>query len=243
MSTTQELLWRIPTVSVSASQVEHLTQTLEQRLRHIAKTHQDARLSTSLAAEDMVLTDALSRVAPHIHLFTLATGRLHQQTTDMVQTVQDHYGLRIQQVAPDALAVAQMVSTHGLDGFYESETARQACCQVRKVLPLEQALRGASAWVTGMRREQSVTRAQVEFEAFDERHQLVKFNPIYDWHEDEVWAYIAHHGVPIHPLHHKGYPSIGCEPCTRPIRASEDVRAGRWWWLNQNHKECGLHVK
>ena len=243
MSQALASLWRVPEVSLTPAHIAQITHTLEQRLRRIDEQHADARLSTSLAAEDMVLTDALARVAPRIRLFTLATGRLHQETIDMVQTVQNHYGLVIHQVAPDPLAVADMVTTHGLNGFYDSETARQACCQVRKVQPLAKALEGATAWVTGMRREQSVTRAQVDFEAVDDAHQLVKFNPLFDWREDEVWAYLAHHRVPVHPLHHTGYPSIGCEPCTRAIRAGEDVRAGRWWWLHQTHKECGLHVK
>lgn len=236
------VLWRIPVMTVPAERIQELADTLDQRLSSILARHADVRFATSLAAEDMVLTDAIARSARGIRLFTLATGRLHQETLDMVDQVWQHYQLPIRQVRPDEAEVAGFIDQYGLDGFYESEDAKKTCCGVRKVRPLNRALTGARAWISGQRRGQAMTREALQFEEFDDSRQIPKFNPLYDWSEAEVWSYLQCRDVPINPLHRRGYPSIGCEPCTRAIRAGEDVRAGRWWWLHQESKECGLHV-
>ncbi len=243
MSLSPQDLWRIPQPSVSAEHVLNLTRHLEARLAQWASLYANLCFSSSLAAEDMVITDALSRAARATRIFTLNTGRLNAQTLAMIPSIHSRYGLIVETHEPDPQALAAFVQEHGLDGFYESEKARHACCQVRKVQVLDRALAGAKAWITGMRRVQSTTRTEVELQSWDDQRSLHKLNPLFDWSEGEVWAYLAHHQVPINPLHQKGYPSIGCEPCTRAIRQSEDLRAGRWWWLNQNNKECGLHVK
>ena len=243
MSLQPQDLWRIPHPSVSEERVLNLTSRLESRLTEWASLYTSVSFSSSLAAEDMVITDALSRAARGTRIFTLNTGRLHAQTLAMIPAIRSRYGLVVEALEPDPKALEAFIQEHGLDGFYESEQARHACCHVRKVQVLDRALAGAQAWITGVRREQSTTRTEVELQSWDDQRSLHKLNPLFDWSEGEVWAYLTHHQVPINPLHHKGYPSIGCEPCTRAIRLNEDLRAGRWWWLNQNSKECGLHVK
>jgi phosphoadenosine phosphosulfate reductase len=237
------VLWSIPTVELSAAQMEARAHELTVRLRSIVAQHKDVRFATSLAAEDMVLTHAIARAGLGIQLFTLDTGRLHQETLDFMATIEHHYGITIRKVAPRPGDVEAYIAKYGLNGFYESEAAKKACCEVRKVIPLNAALSGADAWLSGQRREQAVTRAQLEFEERDEARGMAKFNPLFDWSEAEVWSYLKQEQVPIHPLHLRGYPSIGCEPCTRAVKAGEDIRAGRWWWLQQDSKECGLHVK
>ena len=189
------------------------------------------------------MTDGIAKSAKSIHIFTFLTGRLHAETIEMKETVENHYGLLIDAVEPRAQDVQAFIAQHGLNGFYDSEEAKKNCCYVRKVKPLELSLNGADAWITGLRRSQSVTRNELAFQELDEVRGIPKFNPIFDWTDDELWAYLAWQKVPLHPLHQKGYPSIGCEPCTRAIRADEDLRAGRWWWLNKESKECGLHLK
>ena len=144
-------------------------------------------------------------------------------------------------MTPEAAAVERYVSEHGRDAFYESVDLRRECCRIRKIEPLNRAISGADAWLTGQRREQSATREELPFEEFDRNHQIAKFNPIYDWHEVDVWAYVEAHQVPVNALYQQHYPSIGCEPCTKPVRLGEDIRAGRWWWENKDTKECGLH--
>ena len=145
-------------------------------------------------------------------------------------------------VEQDTLQVNTYIQERGLNAFYESEEAKKACCAIRKVIPLNKALVGADAWLTGQRREQAVTRTDLEFEEFDDDRNIAKYNPIFDLSEKQMWSYLQTRQVPIHPLHKKGYPSIGCEPCTRAVKEGEDIRAGRWWWLQQDSKECGLHV-
>jgi phosphoadenosine phosphosulfate reductase len=161
----------------------------------------------------------------------------------MKKKVEDHYGIVISALEPEAQDLEAYISQYGLNGFYDSEEAKKKCCYVRKVKPLELALNGAKAWITGLRRSQAMTRHELAFEEIDEVRGIPKFNPIFDWTDDDLWAYLAWQQVPLHPLHQQGYPSIGCEPCTRAIRADEDLRAGRWWWLNKQSKECGLHLK
>ncbi|WP_281971708.1 MULTISPECIES: phosphoadenylyl-sulfate reductase [unclassified Polynucleobacter] len=232
----------MPESHVTLAQVDHLFERLVTRLKQIADKYQDVRFATSLAAEDMVITDAIAKENIRIQLFTLNTGRLHQSTLDMHQLVQEHYKIHIQAIEPNSELVKQFVLERGLNGFYHSEDAKKKCCDIRKVQPLQKALQGADAWLTGQRREQAVTRAQLEFEEQDQARGITKFNPIFDFSEKEIWAYLQKRQVPIHALHLQGYPSIGCEPCTRAIKQNEDIRAGRWWWLQQDSKECGLHV-
>lgn len=234
--------WSIPTDISSESESRDKAVTLKKRLLDIASRFTNVRFATSLAAEDMVITDAIARSKAKIQLFTLATGRLHQETVDMTKTTEDHYGISIAKVYPEDSDVQDFVDQYGMNGFYDGEVAKKACCGARKIKPLNAALLGADAWLTGQRREQSTTRVELNFEELDDARGIAKFNPLFDWTESDIWAYIKQENVPIHPLHLKGYPSIGCEPCTRQVRKGEDIRAGRWWWLQSDSKECGLHV-
>ena len=242
MSGSAPALWHLPTASLESQAIEAHGDILRNRLLSIAGTHADVRFASSMAAEDMVLVDAIATSGAPIAIFTIDTGRLHDETLSMVELTERHYGIRIARVAPSDGEVRAYVERHGLDGFYDNEDARKACCQVRKVVPLNFALAGASAWLTGQRREQAVTRTQLALSEMDEARGITKYNPLFDWSQDVVWSYLRHRTVPLHPLHRQGYPSIGCEPCTRAIRSGEDIRAGRWWWLRQESKECGLHI-
>ena len=234
--------WSIPTSTLSAAELAEKSTILKQRLADITKRFSDVRFATSLAAEDMVITDAISKANASIKLFTLATGRLHQETIEMVKKTEYHYGLSITKVYPLESDVQAFIDQYGMNGFYDGEEPKKACCGARKIKPLNTALLGADAWITGQRREQSTTRTELHLEELDEARGIAKFNPLFDWSESDIWAYIKQEGVPIHPLHLKGYPSIGCEPCTRQVKKGEDIRAGRWWWLQSDSKECGLHV-
>jgi phosphoadenosine phosphosulfate reductase len=199
-------------------------------------------LASSLSAEDMVLTDLIVREKLPIGVFTLETGRLAPETFDMIAKAETHFGIGIEAYRPDPAAVAAYVADHGRDAFYESVELRKACCDIRKVAPLKRALAGKAAWITGQRRSQGVTRSNLPAREQDAVHGLEKFNPLADWSWEDVLAYVAARDVPINPLHARGYPSIGCDPCTRAIRPGEDPRAGRWWWEQSDSKECGLHV-
>ncbi len=211
-------------------------------LATVANDFSPAVFASSLAAEDMVLTDLILRSGLPIEIFTLETGRLHAETLAMVDRIKQTYGYEVKLFKPDAAAVDAYVSQNGLNAFYDSVEMRKECCRIRKVEPLNRALTGKKAWVTGQRRAQSATRAELALQEHDEAHGMAKFNPLADWSEEDVWHYIRENGVPYNALHDKGYPSIGCEPCTRAIQPGEDVRAGRWWWENPESKECGLHV-
>lgn len=211
-------------------------------LEGIAANFSPAVFASSLAAEDMVLTDLILRHQLNIEIFSLETGRLHTETLAMLDKVKAQYGYEIALFRPEPIAVDAYVASYGLNGFYESVEARKECCRVRKVEPLNRALNGKKAWITGQRRAQSSTRSDLAVQEDDAAHQMQKFNPLADWTEADVWQYIRSKNVPYNALHDKGYPSIGCEPCTRAIQAGEDVRAGRWWWENPESKECGLHV-
>jgi len=199
-------------------------------------------LASSLAAEDMVLTHAIAQAGLPIRIFTLDTGRLHDETLALVPRIRERYGLDVELVRPDAAAVRRHVDEHGAFAFYESIDLRKACCGIRKVEPLRRALSGKSAWITGQRREQAVSREELAAEEQDTVFGLVKFNPLVAWSLQDVWQAIREFDIPYNPLHDKGYPSIGCEPCTRAVREGEDPRAGRWWWESADSKECGLHA-
>lgn len=211
-------------------------------LERVAREHSPAVFASSLAAEDMVLTDMILKSGLPIGIFSLETGRLHQETLAVLDAVKAHYGHDIALYKPRAELVDEYVSRHGLNAFYDSVEMRKACCHVRKVEPLGRALEGKQAWITGQRRAQSSTRAELAVQENDTSHGMQKFNPLADWSEQDVWDYIRSNKVPYNALHDRGYPSIGCEPCTRAIQPGEDVRAGRWWWENPESKECGLHL-
>ncbi len=202
-------------------------------------------LATSFGAEDVVLMDIMAKIdAKKAYIFTLDTGRLPYETYDVFAAFKERYpDLTIHTFYPDTAAVEEMVTNKGPNLFYESIENRKECCKVRKVVPLKRALSGLDAWITGLRREQSVTRTDVHKVENDEGFGLVKFNPIADWSESDVWDYIKSNNVPYNALHDKNYPSIGCAPCTRAVEEGEDIRAGRWWWESPDQKECGLHVK
>jgi phosphoadenosine phosphosulfate reductase len=211
-------------------------------LQRVAAEQSPAVLASSLAAEDMVLTDLILRHKLPIGIFSLETGRLHAETLAVIGKVKETYEYDIALFRPEPAEVRQYVNTNGLNAFYDSVELRKECCRIRKVEPLKRALAGKKAWITGQRRSQSATRSELLIEEYDAGHGLAKFNPLADWSENDVWNYIRGNNVPYNALHDKGYPSIGCEPCTRAIEPGEDVRAGRWWWENPESKECGLHV-
>jgi phosphoadenosine phosphosulfate reductase len=225
------------------SALEEKIAALENTLRGIARDHAPAVLASSLGAEDMVLTDLICKHAREIGIFTLDTGRLPEETHRLIQQIRAHYGRDVAIYFPRAETVQQYVAQHGPNAFYESVELRRACCHMRKVEPLQRALQGKKAWITGLRRQQSAARKDLALSEWDADHGLSKFNPLADWTRDEVWSYIRRFDVPYNALHDRGYASIGCAPCTRAITAGEDERAGRWWWEEETAKECGLHVK
>ncbi|MGL1833966.1 phosphoadenylyl-sulfate reductase [Rhodocyclaceae bacterium SMB388] len=214
----------------------------EALLADIARDFQPAALANSLGAEDMVLTDLILKNLLPIEIFSLDTGRLPPETYALMADVQRHYGLKLKLYYPNHDSVERFTRDHGINGFYDSVELRKACCHARKVEPLQRALAGKRAWVTGLRAQQSATRTDLPVRAFDEANGLEKFNPLSAWSEKDVWAYIRLFDVPYNKLHDRFYPSIGCAPCTRPVAIGEDVRAGRWWWEDPASKECGLHV-
>lgn len=201
-------------------------------------------LANSFGAEDVVLTDMILKIDPTVRIFTLDTGRLPQETYEVWERIERKYGIRIEPYFPKFEDVERMLREHGPNPFYESVELRKLCCRVRKVEPLKRALSGLDAWITGLRREQAVTRADVRKVEIDEANGgIVKVNPLADWKTKQVWDYIRENDVPYNALHDYGYPSIGCAPCTRAIKPWEDIRAGRWWWENPELRECGLHVR
>ncbi len=213
-----------------------------QLLQQAAERHSGRIVfTTSLGAEDMVITDLIASHGLPIALATLQTGQLHAETLALLARVEAHYGVAIERWAPEAAHVLRFEAQHGELPMRRSVELRQACCALRKLEPLSRALAGRSAWVTGLRREQSEARAEVPFSSLDE-HGREKFSPLADWSQADVWHTIASHDVPYNELHDRFFPSIGCAPCTRAVTPGEDVRAGRWWWEQASAKECGLHT-
>lgn len=200
-------------------------------------------LSSSLAAEDQVLTDILLKKDKNASIFTLDTGRLHPETYDVMDATNLKYGIKIDVFFPDNENVQKLYKTQGVNGHYESIENRKNCCNIRKIEPLKRALNGVEVWVTGLRASQSVTRTDMPLVEWDENFNVIKVNPLINWSQEDVWDYIKTNKVPYNKLHDQGFPSIGCAPCTRAIKDGEDIRAGRWWWENPEHKECGLHKK
>ena len=211
-------------------------------LQRAARDFQPLTMASSLGAEDMVLTDLIFKNRLPVDIFTLDTGRLPEPTLRLMARVQETYGQPIRVVFPQSSAVEALVARQGVNGFYHGITARKACCAVRKVEPLGRALAGRKAWLTGLRREQSPTRAALAVEAWDAGFGLTKFSPLAEWTRENVWDYLNAHHVPYNALHDQGFASIGCSPCTRAVQPGEDERAGRWWWEHPETKECGLHL-
>lgn len=218
----------------NASAVELLRYCLERFRGEIA-------LSSSLSLEDQVLTHMILSIDKSARIFTLDTGRLFPETLQLIERTSQHFQHPIEIFFPQHQLVEEMVNRHGINLFYESEALRKRCCQVRKLEPLSRAFSGLKAWICGLRREQSVTRTEVDKIGWDQANGLIKINPLASWTEAEVSAYIKQHNIPYNPLHDKNFPSIGCQPCTRAVLPGEEIRAGRWWWESPEHKECGLH--
>jgi phosphoadenosine phosphosulfate reductase len=216
------------------------TSELISYLKQIEVAQSPTAFACSFGAEDMVLLDAIARHARKIEVFTLDTGRLPEETHALFETVRDKYPIAIRTYFPDASTVQAWIEQNGPNAFYKSVAQRQQCCHIRKVEPLQRALAGKKSWVTGLRREQSAARHTLERETWDDANGLIKINPLLEWTNDDVWDYIKVNGVPYNALHDRGYPSIGCAPCTRAVQPGEDIRAGRWWWESTS-KECGLH--
>lgn len=198
-------------------------------------------LSSSLGLEDQILTDMVCKIRKDARIFTLDTGRLFPETYSLLDKTNIRYGTKIEVFFPDYVSVEKMVSAEGVNLFYDSIEKRQRCCRVRKLEPLKRAFKGLDVWICGLRREQSVTRHGMKLIEWDEANSLIKINPLINWTEADVWDYIGKNNVPYNVLHEKGFPSIGCQPCTRAVQAGEDIRAGRWWWESPDHRECGLH--
>jgi phosphoadenosine phosphosulfate reductase len=213
-----------------------------QRLLDAVAAHCPATFASSFGAEDMVILDLIHRVRVDAEIFTLDTGRLHQETHDLIARARQVYRLPIRVLSPDATELEAFVAAHGVNAFYDSVELRKRCCAIRKLGPLRRALLGKALWITGLRRTQSVTRGDVEVLAFDAANGLMKLNPLADWSDAEVWAYLRRFDVPVNALHARGFPSIGCAPCTRAVQPGEDPRSGRWWWEQPATRECGLHM-
>ena len=200
-------------------------------------------LSSSLGLEDQVLTHMVCKIDKSTKIFTLDTGRLFAETYDLIHRTNHKYGIMLSVYFPEAEKVEEMVNTKGINLFFESVENRKLCCNIRKIQPLKRAFAGLDVWICGLRRDQSVTRQEVQRIEWDEANGLIKLNPLIDWTEEQVRDYVKTNGIPYNPLHDKGFPSIGCLPCTRAIFEGEDIRAGRWWWENPDTKECGLHKR
>ena len=222
--------------------IDVLARQATHRLRDALTRHGAAVFTTSLGAEDMVVLDLIARSALQVDVVTLDTGRLHEETYALLDHARDHYRIPIRALSPDTAALEAFAAQHGVNAFYRDIDQRKRCCEIRKTQPLARTLAGKSLWITGLRREQSPTRTELGVLEHDPSHGLHKLNPIVDWLATEVLTYAAHFGVPLNPLHDKGFPSIGCAPCTRAITAGEHPRAGRWWWENPETRECGLHM-
>lgn len=200
-------------------------------------------LSSSFGAEDQVLTHMLLSMNKNAKIFTLDTGRLPYETYSVMDSTNLKYGIKVDVYFPDANDVEDLYKKQGINGFYESIENRKTCCHIRKIKPLHRALQGLEVWITGLRASQSITREAMQLVEYDENFKILKINPLIAWSEKEVWDFIKENKVPYNKLHDQGYPSIGCAPCTRAVKEGDDIRSGRWWWENPEHKECGLHKK
>ncbi|MEI6696310.1 MAG: phosphoadenylyl-sulfate reductase [Bacteroidota bacterium] len=200
-------------------------------------------LGSSLSAEDQVITHFIANIDPTTAIFTLDTGRVFPETYATIERTKMQYDINISIYFPNNKAVEEMVNQKGVNLFYESVENRKQCCSIRKMEPLHRAFKGLEVWICGLRKEQAITREEMQMVEWDEQNQLIKINPLINWTEKEVWDFIRKNGIPYNKLHDQGFPSIGCQPCTRAVKPGEDVRSGRWWWENPETKECGLHSK
>ncbi|RJO70557.1 MAG: phosphoadenylyl-sulfate reductase [Myxococcales bacterium] len=208
----------------------------------IEKHHPAITLACSFQAEDIVVLDMMHRLQPYTKVFALDTGRLHDETYDVAEQIRCRYGDIVEWYFPDKDAVQKLLGAKGLFSFRDSVENRVECCFIRKVEPLKRALKGMTAWVTGLRKEQSATRTQVaQIEVDKGNGGILKYNPLIEWTTQEVWAYVREHRLPYNKLYERGFTQIGCSPCTTPVFPGEDLRAGRWRWEQPEHKECGLH--
>ncbi|MFA6741667.1 MAG: phosphoadenylyl-sulfate reductase [Arcobacteraceae bacterium] len=226
--------------------IQNINKELENKstqevIEYFLTKFKNVALSSSLAAEDQVLTDIILKQDKNATIFTLDTGRLHPETYDVMDATNLKYGVKIDVFFPKNEKVQELYQTQGVNGHYESINNRKNCCNIRKIEPLKRALKDVEVWITGLRAAQSVTRVDMPLVEWDENFKVIKVNPLINWTEKDVWDYIKENRVPYNKLHDKGFPSIGCAPCTRAIKDGEDIRAGRWWWENPEHKECGLH--
>lgn len=227
---------------VTELQARFKDSTPEELLRYfLSRFGKQIALSSSLGKEDQVLLDMIMKIDREARVFTIDTGRLCPETYNLIATDEDYYKIKLEVFFPDRAKVEEYVRTYGINGFYAGHEARKACCEARKLEPLRRALSGLDVWICGLRRSQSVTRSEDKAVEWDARHWLIKLNPLIDWEESDVDAYVKEHSVPVNVLHRKGYPSIGCRPCTRAVQPGEDIRSGRWWWESPLHRECGLH--
>jgi phosphoadenosine phosphosulfate reductase len=224
-------------------QLQDQTARVRAFLQNALERHARIIYASSLGSEAMVLTDIMAADLPQIEIFTIDTGRLPEATHELLARLEERYGPRIRLVHPQAAALSQLSAQHGVNGFRNSISARLACCEVRKVEPFKRAIAGFSAWVTGVRREQSQVRAGALPEEWDEHYGLYKLSPLLDWTEAQIWQYIRARNLPYNALHDQHYSSIGCTPCTRATRPGESQRAGRWWWEESAARECGLHPR
>lgn len=200
-------------------------------------------LSSSMGAEDQVLTHLISNIDKSTHIFTLDTGRLFPETYELIDSTSKKYDIQIEVLFPDYNKVQKMVKEKGVNLFYKSIENRKECCNIRKIEPLKRALKGLDVWICGLRKDQSVTRYYSQLIEWDETNSIAKLNPLINWTEQQVWDFVKSNSVPYNELHDKGFRSIGCQPCTRAISATDDIRAGRWWWEAPEGKECGLHAR
>lgn len=228
------------------NRLEQVSSSLEgldavQGLTWVAKNFAQTKFATSLGEEDQVLTQLIATNKLPIQLFTLDTGRLFQETYELLELTQSHYKISIDVFFPAQDDVEKYVNEKGINGFYHSVENRKDCCSIRKVNPLKRALANADIWITGLRKFQSANRQLMQRVEWSEDMKVIKYNPLFDWSDEDLSNYIKQHNVPVNPLHRKGFLSIGCAPCTRAIAANEDARAGRWWWEGSS-KECGLHA-
>jgi len=227
---------------LAVSDVERMAASVRDLLSSALTRHGRLVYSNSLGAEAMVLTDIIWTHLPQIDVFTIDTGRLHEETYELLERLQRRYQRNIRVVYPDAAALERLVARQGVNGFYHSLEARLECCRTRKVEAFRRAVAGFPAWITGVRREQSARRARTEVLGWDDEHGLYRLSPLLDWTEEQVWQYIRLHRLPYNPLHDRQFASIGCSPCTRAIQPGESHRAGRWWWEQTDSRECGLFV-
>ena len=228
---------------VATLELEHKAAAVRWQLEGAVAQHGRLIYSNSLGAEAMVLTDIIWTHLPQIDMFSIDTGRLYEETYELLERLERRYRRTIRMVYPDAAALERLVASQGVNGFYHSLEARLECCRVRKVEPFKRAVAGYAAWITGVRREQSPGRAAAEPLEWDAGHGLYKISPLLEWTEAEVWQYIRARRLPYNRLHDRQFPSIGCSPCTRAVQPGESRRAGRWWWERPESRECGLHPR